>query len=143
MLDESQAMLDLRVEGSNDWILALQLVAWAEIELGHVERAVQRCDELMEAGRRHVWFLGRYESLKLYQFLLHSLDEPEPAAILDGQLKNRWFVPGFGRSERDVDGWLDRSMPPDRRNELAARGATMTPAELHANAREAALRHLE
>lgn len=141
MLDESQAMIELRVERSADWLSALQLVAWAEIELGHVERAVQRCDELMEAARRQVWFLGVYESLKLYQLLLHSVDEPEPAAILDGQVGNRQFYPGFGRSERDIDDWIDRSMPSDRRNELAARGTTMTPAELNTIAREAALRH--
>jgi hypothetical protein len=143
MLAESQAMVDLRVEGSSDWISALQLVAWAEIELGHVERAVQRCDEVMDAALRHVWLAGVNDVLELCTLLMHSIDEPEVAAILQGYLSNRENFPWFRRSERDVGVWIDRSIPSDQRDELAARGRSMTPTELQAIAHDTALRYLE
>ncbi|MCB0967953.1 MAG: winged helix-turn-helix domain-containing protein [Ilumatobacter sp.] len=143
MLEESEALIDLRVERSTDWISALTLVTWAEIELGHVERAVRRCDEVMDAALRHVWLAGVNDSLKLSTFLLHHVGEAEAAALLHGYLDDRRSFPWFRRSERDIDGWLDDAIPPERRAELAAQGRAMSSAELHALARAAALRHVE
>jgi hypothetical protein len=158
MLTEGRELLDMRVVGSTHWISSLALVAWAEREVGHLDSAIRMSDETFDMGYRYADRTGVYMGLALHAIALQSLGEAEAAATVaaifppepSGSFRDEdgWAYPSgstfaMARPLVELDHWLDTQVGLERRQELEARGRTMSPRELQAVAHEAEARHLD
>jgi hypothetical protein len=143
MSTESHELLDMRIIGSSDWLNALQLVAWAELQLGRLEAAIRLTDELIDHSYRCADRISAHGGPMLHAITLRSLGEAQAAGIVRGRFAASPSGFPLARSLVELDPWLDAGLGTDRVRELRAQARSMTPRELQTVAHEAERRHID